>query len=196
MQEKQVTIGNQTHPLPHPFFVLATQNPIDQDGTYPLPEAQMDRFIFKTVLTYPSTDEEKQIIQRFQSGFPSINQGVVDIQLIPAIQQLAAQMYIDDKVSEYVIRLIDATRFPDNYGLSELTPYIRCGASPRATLAFISASKAYAYLQRRNYVIPEDIKYLAYDILRHRLNLTFAAEAESMTADKIIKTILGNVEVP
>ena len=105
-------------------------------------------------------------------------------------------MYIDDKVSEYVIRLIDATRFPDNYGLSELTPYIRCGASPRATLAFISASKAYAYLQRRNYVIPEDIKYLAYDILRHRLNLTFAAEAESMTADKIIKTILGNFEVP
>ena len=196
MQEKQVTIGNNTHALPNPFFVLATQNPIDQDGTYPLPEAQMDRFIFKTVLTYPSKDEEKQIIQRFQTGFPKINEPVVDIQIIPAIQQLASQMYIDEKVSEYVIRLIDATRFPENHGLEQLKPYIRCGASPRATLAFIAASKAYAYLQRRNYVIPEDIKYLAYDILRHRLNLTFAAEAESMTADKIIRTILGNVEVP
>lgn len=196
MQEKQVTIGNNTHALPHPFFVLATQNPIDQDGTYPLPEAQMDRFIFKTVLTYPSKDEEKQIIQRFQTGFPTIGEPVVDIQIIPAIQQLASQMYIDEKVSEYVIRLIDATRFPENHGLEQLKPYIRCGASPRATLAFVAASKAYAYLQRRNYVIPEDIKYLAHDILRHRLNLTFAAEAESMSADKIIHTILGNVEVP
>ena len=151
---------------------------------------------FKTVLTYPTKEEEKQIIQRFQTGFPQINQPVVDIQIIPAIQELASQIYIDEKVSEYVIRLIDATRFPENHGLEQLKPYIRCGASPRATIAFIAASKAYAFLQRRNYVIPEDIKHLAYDILRHRLNLTFAAEAESMTADKIIDTILGNVEVP
>jgi MoxR-like ATPase len=196
MQEQQVTIGNHTYSLPRPFFVLATQNPIDQDGTYPLPEAQMDRFIFKTVLTYPTIDEEKQIISRFQTGFPILESGIVDHDFIPSIQQLAKQMYIDDKVSEYIIRLIDATRFPNNHGMADLAPYIRCGASPRATLAFISASKAYAFLQRRNYVIPEDIKYLAYDILRHRLNLTFAAEAESMTADKVIETILGNVEVP
>ncbi len=196
MQEKQVTIGTTTFPLPQPFFVLATQNPIDQDGTYPLPEAQMDRFIFKTVLTYPSTSEEKQIIQRFQGGFPTIPDGIVTMDLITSIQQLSRQLYIDDKVSEYVIRLVDATRFPGNYGLSDLTPYIRYGASPRASLAFIAASKAYAFLQRRNYVIPEDIKYLAPDILRHRLNLTFAAEAESMSADKIIQTILGSVEVP
>ncbi len=196
MQEKQVTIGNTTHKLPKPFFVLATQNPIDQDGTYPLPEAQMDRFIFKTVLTYPSKDEEKQIIQRFQSGFPVITKSVVDLKIIEKIQQDASQMYIDEKVSEYIIRIIDATRFPENHGLDQLKPFLRCGASPRATLAFISSAKAYAYLQRRNYVIPEDIKYLAFDILRHRLNLTFAAEAEAMTADKIIEIILGNIEVP
>ena len=121
---------------------------------------------------------------------------MVDQSLIPSIQQLAQQMYIDDKVSEYIIRIIDATRFPENHGMAQLTAYIRCGASPRATLAFIAASKAYAYLQRRNYVIPEDIKHLAYDILRHRISLTFAAEAESMNSDKIIETILGNVEVP
>ncbi len=196
MQEKQVTIGTKTHKLPEPFFVLATQNPIDQDGTYPLPEAQMDRFIFKTLLTYPSKEEEKQIIQRFQSGFPVITKSVVEIETIAKIQKEASDMYIDEKVSEYIIRLIDATRFPENHGLDQLKPYIRCGASPRATLAFISAAKAYAYLQHRNYVIPEDIKYLAFDILRHRLNLTFAAEAESMTGDKIIEIILGNVEVP
>ena len=196
MQEKQVTIGNETFELPTPFFVLATQNPIDQEGTYPLPEAQMDRFIFKTVLTYPTKEEEKQIIQRYQDGFPSIKKSVFDIKVISEIQNEASQMYIDEKVSEYIIRLIDATRFPENFGLDHLKPYLRCGASPRATLAFISASKAYAFLQRRNYVIPEDIKYLAFDILRHRLNLTFAAEAESMTSDKIIDTILGNVEVP
>ena len=196
MQEKQVTIGSKTHKLPTPFFVLATQNPIDQDGTYPLPEAQMDRFIFKTLLTYPTKEEEKQIIQRFQTGFPNITKSVMDIETIRNIQEEANKVYIDEKVSEYIIQLIDATRFPENYGLDNLKPFIRCGASPRATLSFISASKSYAYLQRRNYVIPEDIKYLAFDILRHRLNITFAAEAESMTADKIIDAILGNIEVP
>ncbi len=196
MQEKQVTIGNNTYNLPTPFFVLATQNPVDQDGTYPLPEAQMDRFLFKTVLTYPTKDEEKQIIQRFQKGFPSIDESILDIEYISNVQHQANQIYIDDKVSEYVIRLIDATRNPENYNLDNLKAFIRCGASPRATLAFISSAKAYAFLQRRNYVIPEDIKYLAYDVLRHRLILTFAAEAEGMTADKIIETILGNIEVP
>ena len=196
MQERQITIGNESYKLSEPFFVLATQNPIDQDGTYPLPEAQMDRFIFKTILTYPSVDEEKEIIKRFQTGFPEIKEAVLNINLISNIQKLASQIYIDDKVSEYIIRLIDATRHPEKFGLDSLQPYIRCGASPRATIAFIASSKAYAFLQRRNYVIPEDIKHLAYDILRHRLNLTFAAEAESMTADKIIETILGNVEVP
>ena len=192
----EVTIGSKTHKLPTPFFVLATQNPIDQDGTYPLPEAQMDRFIFKTILTYPTKEEEKQIIQRFQDGFPNITKSVMDIETMRNIQTEANKVYIDEKVSEYIIQLIDATRFPENYGLDNLKPFIRCGASPRATLSFISASKAYAYLQRRNYVIPEDIKYLAFDILRHRLNITFAAEAESMTADKIISAILGNIEVP
>ncbi|MEK9726862.1 MAG: MoxR family ATPase [Candidatus Margulisiibacteriota bacterium] len=196
MQERQITIGNDSHQLATPFFVLATQNPLDQDGTYPLPEAQMDRFIFKTVLSYPSVDEEKEIIKRFQHGFPEINAAVFNLNLMTDVQRLAKQIYIDDKVSEYIIRLIDATRHPEKFGLDSLQPYIRCGASPRATIAFVAASKAYAFLQRRNYVIPEDIKYLAYDILRHRLNLTFAAEAESMTADKIIETILGNVEVP
>ena len=125
-----------------------------------------------------------------------ITKSVVDLKIIEKIQQDASQMYIDEKVSEYIIRIIDATRFPENHGLDQLKPFLRCGASPRATLAFISSAKAYAYLQRRNYVIPEDIKYLAFDILRHRLNLTFAAEAEAMTADKIIEIILGNIEVP
>ena len=148
------------------------------------------------MLTYPSIDDEKLIIKRFQTGFPTITSSVMSSNSLPTIQKLASQIYIDDKVSEYVIRLIDATRHPEKFGLDNLTPFIRCGASPRATLAFISASKAYAFLQQRNYVIPEDIKYLAYDILRHRLNLTFAAEAESMTPDKIIESILGNVEVP
>ena len=196
MQENQVTIGTNTYGLPKPFFVLATQNPIDQDGTYPLPEAQMDRFLFKTILTYPSKDEEKQIIQRFQKGFPAIENSILDIEYISVIQNQANQIYIDEKVSEYVIRLIDATRHPENYGLDNLKAFIRCGASPRATLAFIAAAKAYAFLQHRNYVIPEDIKYLSFDVLRHRLVLTFAAEAEGMTPDKIIETILGNVEVP
>jgi MoxR-like ATPase len=196
MQERQVTLGTQTFALPQPFFVLATQNPIDQDGTYPLPEAQMDRFIIKTVLTYPSNEEEKQIIQRFQTGFPKIQQPALPIETITQAQQLASNVYIDEKVSEYVIRLIDATRNPQEHGLSELVSYIRCGASPRATLAFIGLSKAYAFLQRRNYVIPEDIKYVAHDVLRHRILLTFAAEAESITADKVIDTILGNIEVP
>ena len=178
------------------FFVLATQNPIDQDGTYPLPEAQMDRFLFKTVLTYPSMKKKKQIIKRFQSGFPTIENPVINMDQLMLIQQASKQIYVDDKVSEYVVRLINATRSPSEYGLDELVPYIRCGASPRASIAFIAASKAYAFLQSRNYVIPEDIKYLAYDVLRHRLMLTFAAEAESMSADKIIEAILGNVEVP
>jgi MoxR-like ATPase len=196
MGERQVTIGNDTYQLATPFFVLATQNPLDQDGTYPLPEAQMDRFLFKTQLTYPTIEQEKQLIQRYQTGFPTIDSPVIAIDFIPTIQQLAGQIYIDDKVSEYVVRLVDATRNPQNIGLESLVPYLRCGASPRATLAFISAAKAYAFLQRRNYVIPEDIKHLAHDVLRHRLNLTFAAEAESMTADTIIDSILGCVEVP
>ena len=196
MQESQVTIGNATYQLPQPFFVLATQNPIDQDGTYPLPEAQMDRFLFKTVLTYPTMSEEKEIIKRFQNGFPTIENPVINMNQLNVIQQASKQIYIDDKVSEYIVRLINATRTPSEYGLNELSPYIRCGASPRASISFIAASKAYAFLQRRNYVIPEDIKYLAYDVLRHRLLLTFAAEAESMSADKIIESILGNVEVP
>ncbi len=196
MQEKQVTIGDNTFKLQLPFLVMATQNPIEQEGTYPLPEAQMDRFLFKTVLTYPSMNEEKEIIKRFQSGFPTISQPVIPIEQLSVIQEASSQIYIDDKVSEYVVRLINATRNPAEYGLNELSAYIRCGASPRASIAFIAASKAYAFLQRRNYVIPEDIKHLAYDVLRHRLLLTFAAEAESMSADKIIESILGNVEVP
>ena len=196
MQEKQVTLGTQTFKLAEPFFVLATQNPIDQDGTYPLPEAQMDRFLFKTVLTYPSVDEEKQLIKRYQGGFPEIKKPVLPINQIPVIQSVANQIYIDDRVGEYVVRIINATRHPEEYGLNDIKPYIRCGASPRATIACISSAKAYACLQKRNYVIPEDIKYLGYDILRHRLNLSFAAEAESVSADKIIETILGNIEVP
>ncbi len=196
MQERQVTIGLNTFDLPAPFFVLATQNPIDQDGTYPLPEAQMDRFIFKTVLTYPSCDEEKQIIKRFDQGFPTIQSAVLTMDSLQKIQQVIQQVYVDDKISDYIIRIIDATRHPGNHGLESIQPFIRCGASPRATLAFISASKAYACLQRRNYVIPEDIKTLANDILRHRIILSFTAEAEGMTPDKIIETILGNIEVP
>jgi MoxR-like ATPase len=196
MQENQITIGTTTYDLPRPFFVLATQNPIDQDGTYPLPEAQMDRFIMKVVLTYPTLDEEKHIIKRFQQGAPTVTSPVMPVDYIPKIQALAGSIYIDEKVSEYVVRLVDATRHPGGVGLEVLAPYIRCGASPRATLAFIAAAKAYAFIDRRNYVVPEDIKYLAHAILRHRLQLTFAAEAESMTADKIIDTILGNVEVP
>ncbi len=196
MQERQITLGTTSFALPSPFFVLATQNPVDQDGTYPLPEAQMDRFLFKTVLTYPSLSEEKTMIQRIQAGFPPITQSAMTMAQFTQIQQLIQSIYIDDKISEYILRLIDATRHPENYGLHTLAPYIRCGASPRATIAFITASKAYACLQRRNYVIPEDIKYLANDILRHRLMLTFSADAEGMTADKIIESILGNVEVP
>ena len=196
MQERQVTIGHETHALGHPFFVMATQNPLDQDGTYALPEAQMDRFLFKIVLTYPTQSEEKQMIQRFQQGFPSIEAPVMSMAAISKIQQGVNQIYIDDKVSEYIVRLVHATRFPDSVGLQELTPYIKYGASPRATLAFITAAKAYAFLERRTYVIPEDIKELAPDILRHRVHLTFAGQAESMSSDTVIETILSNVEVP
>lgn len=196
MQEKQVTIGSDTYPLAHPFFVLATQNPLDQDGTYPLPEAQMDRFLFKLRLTYPTPDQEKQLIQRVQSGMPTISRPVMTIDTIPTIQDLVRHVYIDDKVSDYVIRLVDATRHPETYGLTDISPYLHCGASPRATLAFVGASKAYAFLQRRNYVIPEDVKHLTHDILRHRLHLTFAADAESVTPDTVIDTILGRIEVP
>ena len=197
MQERQVTIGDQTYKLDEPFLVLATQNPLEQEGTYPLPEAQVDRFIMKVVVGYPSRQEEQQIIRQQVQGLkgPSIQQVVSMSELVEA-RDLTRQIYMDEKIEQYIIDIVFATRRPAEYGLARLEPLISYGGSPRASINLALAAKAHAYLSKRAFVIPEDVKAIAKDVLRHRLGLTYEAEAENVNVEQIIEDILGAVQVP
>lgn len=197
MQERQVTIGNDTFHLEEPFLVLATQNPIDQEGTYPLPEAQVDRFMLKVLVDYPSKEEEREIIRRSLSvdGFPKIEK-VVSIETILNARKVVKKIYMDEKIEQYILDIVFATRQPEEYGLAKLKPLINFGGSPRASINLALAAKAYAFLQRRGYVIPEDVRKICHDVLRHRIGLTYEAEAESITQVDIINDILNTVEVP
>ncbi len=196
MQEKQVTIGDQTFPLPDPFLVLATENPIEQEGTYPLPEAQVDRFMLKVKVTYPSRAEEREIMDRVAGrSFPTLEAVVTPEELMRA-RDIVSQIYIDPKVKDYLVNLVFATREPEASGLKDLKGYIEYGASPRATIYLNLAARAHAFLKHRGFVTPEDIKAIAYDVLRHRISLTYEAEAENLTPEKIVQRILESVEVP
>ncbi len=196
MQERQVTIGDESFKLDDPFMVLATQNPIEQEGTYPLPEAQVDRFLLKTKITYPNKEEEKEIVQRIAvEGEPEIKP-VVDPKAIIKARELCKKIYIDEKIKDYILDLVFATREPGQFGLDELSGLIRYGASPRASIYLTSTARALAFLKHRGFVIPEDIKELAPDVLRHRIILTYEAEAEEVTTDDIVQKILAGVEVP
>ena len=196
MQEKQVTIGNETFPLDAPFLVLATQNPIEQEGTYPLPEAQVDRFMLKVIVDYPERSEEREIINRMTSGAPIDVQSVVDSTYILSAREIVRQVYVDEKIKDYVLDLVIATRDPGAAGLNDLGNLISFGASPRAGIFLIAAARAYAFIKGRGYVVPEDVKQLAPDILRHRIITTFEAEAQDVTSEQIARRILERVEVP
>ena len=196
MQEKQVTIGDQTFPLPRPFLVMATENPIEQEGTYPLPEAQVDRFMLKVKVGYPSRAEELQIMERVAGKPPVQLEPVVGPEELQRAQQTVADVYIDPKVKEYIVDVVFATRDPAQSGLKELAGYIEYGASPRATIYLNLAARAHAFLRHRGFVTPEDVKAVAYDVLRHRVALTYEAEAENLTSEKIVQRILEKIEVP
>jgi MoxR-like ATPase len=196
MQEKQVTIGGETFYLGEPFLVLATQNPIEHEGTYPLPEAQLDRFMLKVRVGYPTRDEEREIVDRMASGRPIELQRVADANDILAARAAIAELFIDQKVVDYVVDVVRATREPSGVGLPELRSHIAFGASPRASIFLVQAARAHAYLRGRSYVVPEDVKAMAYDVLRHRVLLTFEAEAEDMDAERVIGRILEAVTVP
>ncbi|MBX7242628.1 MAG: MoxR family ATPase [Bacteroidia bacterium] len=196
MQEKQITIGEETFMLPDPFLVLATQNPIEQEGTYRLPEAQTDRFMLKCVIQYPSFEEERNIIRQNTSGrFPEINQ-VANLEQIKEARNLIKQIYMDEKIEKYILDIVFATRDPETARLPKLKPLIQYGGSPRASINLALAAKTYAFLQHRGYVIPEDIRSVAYDVLRHRIGLTYEAEAENIRPENIISDILNRTDVP
>jgi len=196
MQERQVTIGDTTHKLPEPFLVLATQNPVEQEGTYPLPEAQVDRFMLKIVITYPTRDDERKIIrQNLNAEFPKPSKVVSPEQIIRA-RQIVREVYMDEKIENYIVSIVFATRFPAEAGLAKFQPLISFGASPRASISLALAAKAYAFIRRRGYVIPEDVRAVCLDVLRHRIGLTYEAEAENITTENIIAEILNTVEVP
>jgi MoxR-like ATPase len=196
MQERQVTISGQTYPLPEPFLVLATQNPIEQEGTYPLPEAQVDRFMLKVIVDYPSRAEERIIMDRMTGiELPQIRPVIVPDDLLRA-RQMVQQIYVDEKIKEYVLDLVFATRYPTRSGLTDLEPLISFGASPRATIYLIMAARAHAFLKGRGYVTPEDIKQIAPDILRHRIVISYEAEAEEINSADIVQRILDGIEVP
>ena len=196
MQERQVTIGDRTFPLPEPFLVMATQNPIEQEGTYPLPEAQVDRFMLKLIVTYPSIDEELNIMrENVAKTFPSVNPVIKPNDIINA-RNVVKDVYMDEKIEKYILDIIFATRFPKQYKLDKLQPLISFGASPRGSIYLAMASKAFAFVKRRGYVIPEDVRALCLDVLRHRIGITYEAEAENITTEDIINEILNNVEVP
>lgn len=199
MQERQVTIGEQTYKLEQPFLVLATQNPIEQEGTYPLPEAQVDRFMLKIKIEYPQKDEEKEILeltpQKLEEKFNSLKP-IISPSDILKVRKIIDEIYIDEKLKEYILNIIFSTREPQNYNLSDIKSFIMYGASPRASIYLVLASKCYAFLNHRGYVIPDDIKSMAYDVLRHRIILTYEAEAEEVSSDDIIKQILNTIEVP
>jgi MoxR-like ATPase len=196
MAERQVTIGDQTFPLPAPFLVLATQNPIEQEGTYPLPEAQVDRFMLKVKVGYPTRDEEKVIMDRMSGGAAPRAAKVITLEHIANARELVHAIYMDEKVKEYILNVVFATREPQKYGLKDLADYIQFGASPRATIALAQAARAHAFLRHRGFVTPEDVKAVAYDVLRHRVSLTYEAEAEELTPEKIIQRVFDRVEVP
>lgn len=196
MQERQVTIGDESFPLPEPFLVMATQNPIEQEGTYPLPEAQVDRFMLKVVVNYPKKEEEKLIMRMNNSGvFPKANTALKPDDIVRA-REVVRDVYMDEKIERYIVDIVYATRTPQDYQLSKLSEMIAYGASPRASISLAIASKAYAFIKRRGYVIPEDVRAVCYEVLRHRIGLTYEAEAENVTSENIISEILNSVEVP
>ncbi|MDO5332483.1 MAG: MoxR family ATPase [bacterium] len=196
MQERQVTIGDKTFPLDEPFLVMATQNPIEQEGTYPLPEAQVDRFLLKVVIGYPSREEEKQIIHQNITNEKKHIQPLLKPEEIIEAQKIVEKIYIDEKIERYIVDIVFATRFPSDYGLNDLASIIAFGASPRASISLARAARSYAFLRQRGYVIPEDVRAVCHDVLRHRIGLTYEAEANNITADEIISEILDKVEVP
>ena len=196
MQEKQVTIGGETFPLPQPFLVLATQNPIEQEGTYPLPEAQVDRFMLKTVIDYPKKNEEQLIMRaNLRGSWDKVNP-IVSVKQILKAQEAVREVYMDDKIEKYILDIIFATRYPENYNLSDLKGLISFGASPRGSINLATAAKCYAFIKRRGYVIPEDVRAVVHDVLRHRIGITYEAEAENITSEDIINKIVNVIEVP
>ena len=196
MQERQITIGDETFPLDAPFLVMATQNPVEQEGTYTLPEAQVDRFMLKVVIDYPKLNEEQKIMrQNLNGGFATVNP-VVSMQQILKAREVVKEVYMDEKIEKYILDLIFATRYPERYNLSEIKPLISFGASPRGSISLAQAAKCYAFIRRRGYVIPEDVRAVVYDILRHRIGVTYEAEAENITSVDIINKIVNEIEVP
>ena len=196
MQERQITIGDETFKLDEPFLVLATQNPVEQEGTYPLPEAQVDRFMLKVVINYPTKDEEKLIIRNnLAKSFPKANQILKPKQIIAA-RELVKEVYMDVKIEQYIVDIVFATRFPEKFNLTKFKDLISFGASPRASISLASAAKAFAFIQRRGYVIPEDVRSICHDVLRHRIGLSYEAEAENISSEDIITEILNTVEIP
>lgn len=197
MQEHQVTIGETSYSLPDPFLVLATQNPIEQEGTYELPEAQVDRFMLKALVDYPTLEEEKTIVRsHLRADYSEEVHSVIDVKGIIKAREVVKQVYVDERIEQYVADIVMATRNPENYGLADLKKYINFGGSPRASINLALAARTTAFLKRRGYVVPEDVREIVHDVLRHRIGLTYEAEAEEMTADGIIKAIIDKVEVP
>ena len=197
MQEHQVTIGETSYSLPDPFLVLATQNPIEQEGTYELPEAQVDRFMLKALVDYPTLEEEKTIVRsHLRADYSEEVHSVIDVKGIIKAREVVRQVYVDERIEQYVADIVMATRNPENYGLADLKKYINFGGSPRASINLALAARTTAFLKRRGYVVPEDVREIVHDVLRHRIGLTYEAEAEEMTADSIVKAIIDKVEVP
>lgn len=196
MQERQVTIGENTYKLEEPFLVMATQNPIEQEGTYPLPEAQVDRFMLKVVISYPKKEEERLILHQAMTGEYAQQRPILKPEDIMRARALVKEVYMDEKIENYITDIIFATRFPEQYGLDKLKGLMSYGASPRGSINLAMASKAYAFIKRRSYVIPEDIRAVAMDVLRHRVGLTYEAEAENITSEEIVNEILNRVDVP
>ena len=196
MQEHQVTIGEQTFALPDPFLVMATQNPIEQEGTYPLPEAQVDRFMLKVVIDYPTIDEEKMIIrENLRGSMPQVKPVTTSDEILKA-REVVRQVYIDEKIEKYIADIVFATRYPDRYGLADLKEMITFGGSPRASINLAKASRAYAFIKHRGYVVPEDVRAVAHDVLRHRIGLSYEAEANNVNSEEIVSKIINKVEVP
>lgn len=196
MQEKQVTIGDTTFKLPAPFLVMATQNPVEQEGTYPLPEAQVDRFMLKTIIDYPKLEEEQIIVRSNLNNVQDKIKSVVTTKQIEVAQATVREIYMDEKIEKYILDLVFATRYPERYNLSSIKPLISFGASPRGSINLATAAKCHAFLKHRGYVIPEDVRAIIYDVLRHRIGLTYEAEAENVTTEDLISQIINEVEVP
>jgi MoxR-like ATPase len=196
MQERQVTIGDETFPLDEPFLVMATQNPVEQEGTYPLPEAQVDRFMIKAVIDYPKMNEEQLIMRQNLIGNASDIRPVVSLKQILSGQKAVREVYMDEKIEKYILDIVFATRYPEKYNLKDLKPLISFGASPRGSINMANAAKCYAFIKRRGYVIPEDVRAIVHDVLRHRIGITYEAEAENVAPEEIINRIVNEIEVP